>query len=113
MKNFDKNDNFEEIIKNNKIVIFQFGTNACAPCHAIKNKLNDRSKVNEEVPCYYISCEKYFALAARNKIFTVPTILVFVEGKLSISKSRYFSLEEIFNKVERYLMIMNSIDVSI
>lgn len=45
--------------------------------------------------------------AARAAVFTVPTVLVYVEGKLSIRASGYFSLDAILAKVERFIDLMN------
>lgn len=41
MKNFNLTNDFNKILENNKIVIFQYGTSTCAPCHSLKNKLTD------------------------------------------------------------------------
>ncbi len=39
MKNFNLTNDFNKILENNKIVIFQYGTITCAPCHSLKYKL--------------------------------------------------------------------------
>ena len=109
-KNFTKQDNYNKLIEENEILLFQFGMQTCAPCHSIKNKLKDYSEVNESLKIYYVACEQFQQLAAKLSIFTVPTILVYVQGKLTLKVSGYFSLEEVFMKIERYQMMLNSID---
>ena len=39
MINFTKHDDLNKIINDNEIVIIQYGTATCMPCHSIKNKL--------------------------------------------------------------------------
>ena len=41
-------------------------------------------------------------LAAELGVFTVPTVFFYVDGKLTIRESGYFSMEQIFNRIERY-----------
>ena len=38
MKNFNLTNDFNKILENNKIVIFQYGSITCAPCHSLKYK---------------------------------------------------------------------------
>ncbi len=44
MKNFNLTNDFNKILENNKIVIFQYGTITCAPCHSLKYKLTEWQK---------------------------------------------------------------------
>ena len=41
-------------------------------------------------------------IAAQLSVFVIPTILVFFDGKLTIQKSRAFSLEQLQSEIERY-----------
>ena len=38
-------------------------------------------------------------IAAQRGILSAPTVEVYIEGKLSIQKSGYFSLDEILDKI--------------
>ena len=40
-------------------------------------------------------------IAAQRGILSAPTVEVYIEGRLSIQKSGYFSLDEILEKVSR------------
>ena len=102
MKNFNLTNDFNKILENNKIVIFQYGSITCAPCHSLKYKLTE----NSNIEVYYIPIEDNIELAAQNGILSAPTIEVYIEGKLFIQRSGYFSLDEILNKVEKYKSIL-------
>ena len=96
MKNFNLTNDFNKILENNKIVIFQYGSITCAPCHSLKYKLTEWQKENSNIEVYYIPIEDNIELAAQNGIL----------GKLFIQRSGYFSLDEILNKVEKYKSIL-------
>ena len=106
MKNFNLTNDFNKILENNKMVLFQYGTSTCAPCYSLKNKLTEWKKQNPDIEVYYIPIEDNIELAAQNGILSTPTIEVYIEGKLFIQRSGYFSLDEILNKVEKYKSIL-------
>lgn len=102
MKTFSKSDNFNQIVKNNNIVIFQYGTPTCMPCYSIKNRLAAWQEGFSKIEIYYISLEENMEIAAQNGILSAPTVEVYIEGKLYIQRSGYFSLDEILDKTEYY-----------
>jgi len=51
----------------------------------------------------YISIDNNISLAAQENILGSPAIIVFVEGKEAIRKIGYFSLEEVFTALDRYI----------
>ena len=105
MKRFKKGMELDSIIKNEKILLIQFGTKGCNPCLSIENKI-DKWEYLDKIESIYISIEDFPQISAQKSIFSAPTILVFIEGKESIRKSGYFSLDEIFQQLERYLNLL-------
>lgn len=99
MINFTKNDDLNKIISENTIAIIQYGAATCMPCHSIKNKITTWQENHKDVAAYYISLEENMEIAAQRGILSAPTVEVYIEGKLSIQKSGYFSLDEILDKV--------------
>lgn len=96
---------FQRLIHERKLLLVQFGSAACAPCRAIKGRLEEWAE-RADVTVLYLPMEDFQDLAAQEQIFTVPTILVYVEGRLTIRESGCFSLEEILGKIERYRQLM-------
>ncbi len=39
-------------------------------------------------------------------VFTVPTIFVYVDGKLTIQQSGYFSLNQVLDQIEKYEQLL-------
>lgn len=103
MQILDTVENYERARVASTFFLVQFGTERCAPCHAIQNKLDIWLKDHSTVQSVYIPLEQFPALAAEECIFSAPTLLFFVEGKLALRESGYFSLEEFLEKAQRYI----------
>ena len=99
MINFSNKDDLNKTISENTIAIIQYGAATCMPCHSIKNKITTWQENHKDVATYYISLEENMEIAAQRGILSAPTVEVYIEGKLSIQKSGYFSLDEILDKV--------------
>lgn len=108
MYKLESAENFENILKNENIVVAQFTSKLCGPCYAIKDKIEKWQVNHTDVKCIYIPIENFSELAAQLGIFTVPTVTVFISGKKYIQESGYFSLEDVFNQIERYIDIMKN-----
>lgn len=110
MQEWKMTSKFEEEKRKNTICIFLFGSSQCMPCQAIKNKIDQWKKETEirknKVNTFYISVNSYLDVAAQENVFTVPSLLVYVQGKRTIEVSGYFSLDQVFDQIERYLQLL-------
>lgn len=105
MKILESIEAYEKVRAQSRFLLVQFGTDACAPCHAIQHKLGAWLETQPTVQSFYIPLEQFSALAAEEGIFSSPTLLFFAEGKLTLRESGYFSLNEFLEKAERYLQM--------
>ena len=94
---------YQTLKEQEKFSLFLFGSQACAPCKALKEKIAIWSEIHPQVFTGYISIDNDISLAAQENILGAPAILVFVEGKETIRKIGYFSLEEVFTALDRYI----------
>ena len=94
---------YKTLKEQEKFSLFLFGSQACAPCKALKEKITVWSGTHPQVFTGYISIDNNISLAAQENILGAPAILVFVEGKEAIRKIGYFSLEEVFTALDRYI----------
>ena len=69
----------------------------------IKEKIIVWSGTHSQVFTGYVSIDNNISLAAQENILGAPAILVFVEGKEAVRKIGYFSLEEVFTALDRYI----------
>ncbi len=95
-------ENLQEIIQGEKTVIVQFGSETCNPCMAIRNKIEAWIKNHPQIEYIYIPVEDTSEMCAQMGVFTVPTIFVYVAGKLTLRESGYFGLTELLDKTEQY-----------
>lgn len=92
----------QDSIQHNRIVIVQFGSESCAPCKALQNRIKAWNQEHPDVCYVYVTVTELPELCARMGVFTVPTIFVYVEGKLTLQQSGYFSLDQMLDQIEKY-----------
>ncbi len=101
---FDINsiEEFDQFIADNSGAVIYFSTPECNVCKVLKPKLQEL--LNEDFPEMkfgYVNCNEVKGLAAQKSIFTVPTILFYLEGKEFIRKSRNINLSELYRELDR------------
>ena len=106
MEQLASTEQYQTMIQENNVLLVQFGTHTCAPCGAIRRKIDSWCALHPRCRSVYVPLEQYQALAAGEGVFSVPTILVFIQGCLTIRESGYFSLEELFTRLQRYLTLL-------
>ena len=100
--NLNSIDEFHNFITSNPGAVVYFSTPQCNVCKVLKPKLI--SLLEENFPNMsfgYVDCESQKELAAQNRIFAVPTILFFIDGKEFIRKSRNVNLHELSEELDR------------
>ncbi len=78
-----------------------FFSNGCGVCAAVKRKLESLEVDFPQWEFVSIDTEKYPETAGEYSVFTVPTVLILLEGRERNRWSRYFSIEEIVRYLER------------
>lgn len=106
MKILTQESDLNTQIQSETILVVQYGAQSCAPCHALQKKLTDYADGVPGVSALYIPTEDFPELVAQGGVFTVPTIFVYVQGKLTIRESGYFSLQTILDKIDQYRKIL-------
>jgi thioredoxin-like negative regulator of GroEL len=102
-------DNIEQTIKENLAVMLYFSAPTCNVCHALKPKLLEAIHVNfKEFKIISIDTSIEQEIAAYFNVFTIPTLLVFLDGKEFLRKSRYMSIDEVVREIQRPYEIMIS-----
>ncbi len=94
-------EDFEKFI-NDTLSILYFSNNECNVCKVLKPKLEENIKENfEKVKIYYCDVNKYPEISAQNSVFSIPTIIVFNEGKELLRFNRFLNIVEFNTKLER------------
>ncbi len=95
----------------NEGVAFYFTTSDCNVCKVLFPKLKMLLKENfPRIKLFKIDCTKAVELSAQQNIFSVPTLVVFFDGKEFIRVSRNIGLSELYDRIERpYKMIFGEL----
>jgi len=101
--------NINKTIKENLAVMVYFSAPTCNVCHALKPKLLEALDENFKefrVESVDISVEE--DIAPHFGVFAIPTVLVFLDGKEFLRKSRHMSVGEVIKEIQRPYEIMTS-----
>lgn len=98
----------DDVVREKPMVVLEVGNDFCSACPAINHKLAAQLENDARIGLYYISLNTEPALAAELQIFSAPAVLVYVEGQLTIKEAGYFSLEDIFSRIHRYLLLLEN-----
>ena len=93
---------FDLILTENDAVLAYFSTEDCSVCHVLKPKVIEM--ISESFPkmkMVFIESDRLPELAAQNRVFTAPTVIVFFAGRETIRKSRAFGVDELRSEIER------------
>lgn len=102
-------ENINNIIKENLAVMVYFSAPTCNVCHALKPKLLEALETNFEdfkVESVDISVEEN--VAPYFGVLSIPTVLIFLDGKEFLRKSRHMSVHEVISEIKRPYEIMTS-----
>lgn len=95
-------EEIKELIENNQMILLYFGSSSCSVCSAVKPKIEEILKDYPEIKSVQIDVEKSLDVSAAYNIFTIPAILVYIEGKEIIREARNISIQDLSSKIDRY-----------
>ncbi|MDQ1263527.1 MAG: hypothetical protein QG559_528 [Campylobacterota bacterium] len=102
-------EDIQNIIGTNKAVMLYFSAPTCNVCHALKPKLFEAIEENfDKFKIVSIDISQEQDVAIHFGIFTIPTLLVFLESREFLRKSRYMSVDEVIGEIKRPYEIMIS-----
>jgi len=102
-------ENINNTIKENLAVMVYFSAPTCNVCHALKPKLLeaiDNNFEKFEIVSVDVSVEQ--EVATHFGVFAIPTVLIFLDGREFLRKSRHMSVDEVIREIKRPYEIMVS-----
>jgi len=95
------------IINEEPAVLVYFKNNQCAPCIALRPKVQELIKADfPKLRLEIVDSMENPELAGQFNVFANPTLIVFFAGKESIRKSKYVSISELTGEIERLYTLM-------
>lgn len=102
MRSLKSAEEYSDFLKNNSASLIYFSTDECSVCKVLKPKLELFITKNfPNIETCYINTLIMTETAAQNNVFTVPTIILFFNGKEYLRKSRSINFDEFESDLNR------------
>ena len=97
----------QDLIAGEKGLLLYFSSDSCSVCKVLKPKVAELlSKQFPLMVSRYVDTEKSSLIAGQFRVFTIPTILIFFEGKEQVRYSRNISMHQLGEAISRpYSMV--------
>lgn len=102
IKNLNSLEQLEQAIATNDGVLVYFSSPQCNVCKALRPKLIKLvDKHYPDIINYYVDISVQPKVSGQFSVFTVPTVLVFLDGKEFARKSHSFSPMQLMQEIQR------------
>jgi thioredoxin-like negative regulator of GroEL len=89
-------------INQEKGLLLYFSTDTCSVCKVLKPKVAELLQLKfPRFQSLYVDTEKSPLIAGQFRVFTIPTILIFFEGREQLRYSRNISMHQLEAAIER------------
>jgi len=102
-------ETIEQTLRSELAVGLYFSAPTCNVCHALKPKL--LTAFEAELPLLQvisIDISETPEIASHFGVFAIPTLLVYLDGKEFLRKSRHMSVDQVVGEIKRPYDIMTS-----
>ena len=102
-------ENIENQLKSELAVGLYFSAPTCNVCHALKPKLLDAFTINfSQLNIISIDISDTPEIASHFGVFSIPTLLIYLDGKEFLRKSRHMSVDQVVAEIKRPYDMMTS-----
>ena len=91
----------DELIAREQMLLLYLSRPGCGVCTALKPKVEELLRSYPRVRAAYLDLDALPDAAGRFSIFTIPGILLFVEGRESVREARYLSIDQLEAAIAR------------
>lgn len=102
METIQSIQDFTQVLAEKDAVLAYFSTEICSVCKVLKPKVAEMiAESFPKIKMVFVESDKLPELAAQNRVFTAPTVIVFFDGRETIRKSRAFGVDELRGEIQR------------
>lgn len=94
-------DRIESFIQENQLSFLYISRSNCSVCHALLPQVRELMTKYPEIKLGHINADIVEEVAGRFSIFTVPVLLLFVEGKEYLREARIVHMDLFDEKVNK------------
>lgn len=98
---------FQGLVQKHKAVFFYLSTPECNVCKVLKPKVKEMLQEDfPQIQFYYVDLNESKEISGQLSVFSVPTIVVYFDGKETIRTSRNLHIEELREHIDRYYKML-------
>lgn len=97
MLKYLENENFNEVIDQDKVLV-DFYAEWCGPCKMLTPVLE---RLSEDYEIVKVDVDKHFEIAKEYGIMSVPTLIIFKNGKIAKQMIGFMGYDELKDELER------------
>ena len=101
MRDISSLEELQQRLANEPFVVTYVSRPDCGVCTALKPKVREMIGEFPEATAYYVNLDLFPEAAGSYSIFTIPGILLFVDGKETIREARYVSAPDLEHQMNR------------
>lgn len=94
-------DAIEEFISENELSFLYISRPNCSVCHGLLPQVKELMENYPKIKLGHINSDEVQAVAGRFSIFTVPVLLLFVEGKEYVREARIVHMDQFDDKINK------------
>jgi thioredoxin-like negative regulator of GroEL len=100
-------EELQEMIRTEKGVMLYFSGENCNVCHALRPKFKEAFDTHfPELKQIYLDAHENADISAHFQVFSVPTMIVFLDGNEFAREGRNVSLHQLVSQLKRPYSIM-------
>ncbi|PKP19812.1 MAG: thioredoxin [Bacteroidetes bacterium HGW-Bacteroidetes-21] len=98
---------YKDIISYEDHYILYFSDGTCNVGNAVEPQVYEMVRISfPKLKTYTVLTSLTPEIGAQLSVFAIPTVLVYFDKKLSVQKSRVFSISELENEISRYYRLV-------
>jgi len=102
----DSLESLNNLLKENEITCTLFSQPSCGVCASIKPQLQQVISNNfPDIELAYVDISKNPEIAGKHTIFSIPVLIIFIDSKEHIRKSRIINISQLSNELERLIKL--------
>jgi thioredoxin 1 len=102
MKKIETTEQLTAQLEHSPISALYFSGKSCGVCHALRPRVEDMfTEEFPQVPLLEIATDEQPEMTAQFSVFTLPVLIIYIEGREGSRFARSFSLGEVREALER------------
>lgn len=91
-----------------KMVLLYISRRNCSVCHALLPQVKGVLEEFQDIKSIHADAEEIPEIAGEFSIFTVPVVILFVEGKEMFRKARFVPIDELHTQISRLVKMLDN-----